>query len=86
MDPGPVLTGKIHVRQHVGLAVVDEGPELWTLSRSWSATWRSAWLALARSGWAKAWRSAAAAMLCCAFGTYDRALRINAPGSAARRR
>jgi hypothetical protein len=28
--------------------------------RSWSATWRSVWLACARSGWMNAWRSAAA--------------------------
>ena len=31
MDPGPVLAGEVQVCQHVGLAVVDECPELGTL-------------------------------------------------------
>src|SRR5215472_9882990 len=44
--------------------------------RNWSATRRSIWLAWARSGCKKAWRSAAATMLCCVLGTWARALRI----------
>src|ERR1700731_2746595 len=44
--------------------------------RNWSATWRSMALAWARSGCRKAWRSAAATMLCWVFGTCARALRI----------
>jgi len=44
--------------------------------RNWSATWRRIALAWARSGCGKAWRSAAATMLCWVFGTYARALRI----------
>src|SRR5437763_12232623 len=35
--------------------------------RNWSATWRSIALAWARSGCRKAWRSAAATMLCWVF-------------------
>src|SRR5215471_9950617 len=44
--------------------------------RNWSATRRSIWLAWARSGCKKAWRSAAATMLCCVLGTWARTLRI----------
>ena len=69
MDLGPVLGWEVHVRQHVGLALVDERAELRPLRRSWSATWRQVWLAAGRSGWMNAWRSAAEAMLCWAFGT-----------------
>ena len=64
MDLGPVLGGKVHVGEHVDLAVVDEGCELGPLGAERSAVWRMVWLALARSGWINAWRRAADTMLC----------------------
>ncbi len=66
VDLGPVLGGEAHVRQHVGLALVDEAAKPGQLSRSWLATWRRIWLT--RSGWMNAWRNTADTMLCWAFG------------------
>jgi hypothetical protein len=44
VDLGPVLGGEVHVRQHVGFALVDERAELRPFGPELIATWRSVWL------------------------------------------
>ena len=62
----PVPGGEIHVGQHVGLAVVDEGRRASTTSgRNWPATWREVCAAPAQSGRMNPWPRAAETMLCC---------------------
>jgi hypothetical protein len=52
----PVPGGEVHVGQHVGLAVVDEGRRASTTSgRSWPATWREVCAAPAQSGRMNPW-------------------------------
>ena len=64
-----MLDGEVHVRQHVGLALVDERAELRPLRPDLVGDVSQRLLAFGRSGWMNAWRNAADPMLCCALGT-----------------
>ena len=76
MQFAAMLLGEVEIRQHLGLAVVAEGGELWLFRPQLIGDIAQHCAHLDPIRYRKACRCAAATILCWVFETYARALRI----------